>query len=242
MSLKEELRNHSPTILAGLGIGGFITAIIMSAKATPKAEDALDALNWKHNHPKSEFVDPPLKEKIKALVPVYAPTVGMAILSTGCIVGSNRMHRYRYASVLALYTIGERSLDRWQQATLETVGEKKYETIQERAGEPEKDPPSSMFMDDERTMFYDVFSGRYFRADSIESIRQIINDINKEMYEADFAPINDFYHRVGLPAMEYGEEWGWNIAYGSVYADFVPFLRNNRPVIRVEFKVKPRHY
>ncbi len=231
MSLKEELRHHSPTILAGLGIGGFITAIIMTAKAAPEAERVLNKL------PK----DAPLKEKIKAVALLYAPTAGMAILSTGCIVGSNRIHRYRYASVLALYAIGERSLDRWQQATLDTIGEKKYETIQEKAGEPEKNPPSSMFMDDERTMFYDVFSGRYFRADSIETIRQVINQLNEEMYEADFAAINDFYYHVGLPPMEFGEEWGWNIAYGSVYADFVPFLRNNRPVIRVEFKVKPRH-
>lgn len=230
MSLKEELRNHSPTILAGLGIGGFITAIIMTAKAAPEAERVLNKLPE----------DASLKEKIKAVAPLYAPTAGMAILSTGCIVGSNRMHRYRYASVLALYTIGERSLDRWQKATLDTVGEKKYEMVQEKAGEPDKDPPSSMFMDDERTMFYDVFSGRYFRADSIETIRQVINDMNKEMYDSDFVCINDFYYEVGLPSMEFGDDWGWSPAYGSIYADFVPFLRNNRPVIRVEFKVKPR--
>ena len=235
MSLKEELRSHSPTILAGLGIGGFITAIIMTAKAAPKAERALE-------REEIENYDASLKEKVLLVAPIYAPVAGMVLISTACIVGSNRMHQYRYASVLALYTIGERSLDRWQRATLDTVGEKKYESIQEKAGEPDKDPPPSMFIDDERTMFYDVFSGRYFRADSIETIRQIINDLNKEMYDADFATVNDFYYRIGLPAMEFGEEWGWSPAYGSIYADFVPFLRNNRPVIRVEFKVKPRYY
>ncbi len=240
MSLKEELRHHSPTILASLGIGGFITAIIMTAKAAPKAEKVIEELNW-NQPPEQGFIKPTLKDKARAVAPIYAPIAGMVLMSTACIVGSNRMHRYRYASVLALYAIGERGLDRWQQATLDTIGEKKYETIQEKAGEPEKNPPSSMFMDDERTMFYDVFSGRYFRADSIETIRQTINDLNKEMYDADFVCVNDFYYNVGLPPMEFGEEWGWGPAYGSIYADFVPFLRNNRPVIRVEFKVKPRY-
>jgi len=242
MSIKEELHKHSPTILAGLGIGGFITAIIMAAKAAPQAEKALDKALWYCNKPQGDYVPLTLSQKVRILAPFYAPTAGMAILSTGCIVGSNRIHRYRYASVLALYTIGERTIDRWQKATLETIGEKKYETIQEKAEEPDKDPPPSMFIDDERTMFYDVFSGRYFRADSIETIRQIINDINKDMYDDDFAPVNSFYYHVGLPEMEFGDDWGWSPAYGSVYANFVPFLRNNRPVIRVEFKVKPRHY
>jgi hypothetical protein len=232
MKLKNTLTNNSPTILAGLGVAGFISAIIMVAKATPKAEKVL----------KSQENAPSLKTKVKLLAPIYAPTAGMVLMSTACIVGSSRIHRYRYASLLALYSIGQQSLERWQSTVLDEVGKKKYEKIRERVTEPESDSPVSIIVDDERTLFYDVFTGRHFHSDSIETVRKVINDLNDTMFEEDFASLNDFYFGVGLDPVQFGDDWGWNIAYGAFQADFDAFLRNDRPIVSVTFRIEPKKY
>ena len=119
MNLKSQLHNNSPTILAGLGVLGFLGAIVMTAKAAPKAERKLKHL------PQNAT----LKDKVKVVTPVYAPVAGMALISTACIVGSNRIHNYRYGALLALYSIGQQSLERWQDSALEVVGQKKFEKI-----------------------------------------------------------------------------------------------------------------
>jgi hypothetical protein len=152
------------------------------------------------------------------------------------------MYRYRYASLLALYSIGQQTLDNWQGAVLGEVGKKKYEKIRERVVEPEGAPPISMIVDDERTLFYDKFTGRYFRSDSIETVRKVFNDLNDTMFNEDFAPLNDFYWGVGLDPVQFGNDWGWNIAHGSVQADFDAFLKNDRPVVSVTFLTEPRKW
>ena len=238
MKVKQTLHNNSPTILAGLGITGFVTAIIMAARAAPKAQIELDSIPIRKN----ERSRGAIIEKVKAVAPIYAPTVGMAMMSAACIVGSNRIHKYRYASVLALYSIGQRQLTRWQDAVVDEVGEKKFNKVRERVAEPQGDPPVSILPDDERTLFFDVFTGRYFRADSIETVRKILNDLNDTMYQEDFVPLNDFYYGIGLDATEFGNEFGWNIAYGAITAEFDAYLRNDRPVLSVTFQIKPRGY
>lgn len=232
MKVKQTLTNNSPTILAALGVSGFIAAIFMAAKAAPKAERVIE-----HAPP-----DVSLKEKVMLVGPIYAPTVGMALLSTACIVGSNRIHHYRYGALFALYSIGQQTLDRWQDAVLDEVGKKKYEKVRERVAEPEGAPPVSTIVDDQRTLFYDVFTGRYFRADSIEAVRKVINDMNDTMFNDDFANLNDFYFGVGLDPVQFGDEWGWNIANGAFQADFDAFLKNERPIVSVTFQVEPKKY
>jgi hypothetical protein len=232
MKVKQTLHNNSPTILAAFGVVGFISAIVMTAKAAPKAERVLEDVPE----------DAPIVEKIKAVSPIYAPTAGMILISTACIVGSNRIHRYRYASLLALYSIGEKTLERWQESTLEAVGKKKFEKVEERVREPRDDPPSSMIIDDNRVLFYDLFSGRHFHGNSIESVRKVVNDLNDQMYSEDFASVNDFYYGVGLDRMEYGSEWGWNIADGAVTVEFDAFIKNERPVVSVSFPTRPKEY
>lgn len=232
MNVKKELHNNSPTILAGLGVIGFLGAIVMTARAAPKAQRRLGYL------PK----DAPIKEKVKTVAPVYAPVAGMAMVSTACIVGSNRIHNYRYGAILALYSIGQQSLERWQESALEVVGQKKYEKIIERDREPRVPLPVSTIADEDKVLFWDHFSGRYFRAHSIESVRKVVNDINEKMFREDWAHVNDFYYGVGLDPMEFGDEYGWDLAYGQCEVAFDAIIKGEQPVVTVTFRLRPREY
>lgn len=232
MKIVNTIQKQSPAILAGLGVAGFITSVIMSAKATPKAMDILEEM------PENSTA----KEKAEALVPVYAPTAAMVLISTACIVGSNRIHNYRYASLLALYSIGQKSLARWQDAVLDEVGRKKYEDVRERVLKPDGPVPESILIDDERVLFYDVYSGRYFRSDSVETVRKVVNDLNDILYRDDWVSLNEFYYEIGLPPTEFGGNVGWLVEDGSIKIDLDAYLKDDRPCVSVSFQLKPKEY
>ncbi len=237
MNLKNKVKSKSPTILAGLGCIGFITAVVMAAKAALKAEDILE-------EQANTTVGVTTMMKVKAIAPVYAPTVGMILLSTGCIVGSNRIHRYRYASLLALYSIGEKSLQRWQQAVVDEVGQKNYDKVRERVVTPDEAVPTGILLDESKVVCFDVFSGRYFKTDSVETIRRIINDLNDRLIVGDFVALNELYYELGLDRVEFGDEVGWLLHDHdeTIKVTFDPFMKDDRPVVSVSFTVKPRKY
>ena len=232
MKFKSEIDKRTPTILAALGIAGFITSIVMAAKATPAAVDILG------EQPK----DSSTLEKARAVAPVYAPTVGMALVASACIVGSNNIHTYRHASLLTIYSLGEKSLQKWQTSVLDEVGKKKFEKVRERVISPEGPIPGGLLMDEDRVLFYDAYSGRYFRSDSVETIRKVINDLNDQLHSEDFVCLNDLYYLVNLPPTEFGNDVGWHISNGSIQVAYDSFLYRDKPCVSISFTLIPKKY
>jgi len=232
MKVMRTLENKSPVIFSLLGITGFITSVVMAAKAAPVAEKVL---NERPNDADSFL------EKTKAVIPIYAPTAGMVLISTGCILASNRIYHHRYSSILALYALGERSMKKWQDVIFDEVGEKSFEKVRERVVAPEEAMPA-IVVDDPTVLCYDTYSGRYFKTDSVETVRRYINDLNDVLFQEDFVGINDFYFMVGLPKTEFGDDVGWNVADGSIQVRFDSFLVNDRPCVVISFGLGPKAY
>ena len=227
------LQDNYPSLMAAAGVAGFITSVVMAAKAAPKAEHELDLLE----QGQAEWS---MLDKVKAVAPVYAPTAGMIMISTACIVASNRAHRHRYASLLALYSIGEKTLQKWQSSVLEEVGPKKYDKVRERVVSPDENPvPTAVLLDEDRVLFFDTFSGRYFRLNSVETVRRVVNDLNDQLLSGDWITLNEFYFELGLERVEFGDDWGWAAYQGTIQVDFDSFIKEDRPCVSISFVVKP---
>jgi hypothetical protein len=128
---------------------------------------------------------------------------------------------------------------------LETVGERKYEEILEKTQAPIKssEPPLVMVTGD-RVVCYDSFSKRYFETDSVETLRGVVNDINRQLYTDGFASVNDWYYGIGLENTENGDEYGWNIEMGVLELRLGSGLtKHNRPYVTVGFNtaMTPKH-
>jgi hypothetical protein len=229
----EILRNHAPSLLSACGVAGFITAVVMSARAAPRAYEIL-----------KETEDEKPLDRFKAVAPIYAPTAGMILLSTACVVASNRAYKQRYTGLLAIYSIGERTMDRWQKAVVDEVGPKRAEKVRERAVAPTKDEPvpAALLLEEENTVFYDKYSGRYFKGPDIETVRRIINNLNEEIMSGDWVCLNDLYYALGLPPTEFGYDAGWVSYHGLINATFDAHLHDNRAVIGISFDVKPKEF
>lgn len=235
MDINHELKKHGPSLLAAAGIAGFFGAIFMAAKAAPIARDVLDEMPE----------DASAMEKARAIAPNYIPTVGVALISTSCIMMSTRLLRSRYAGLLALYSVTEKAMEKWQEATLNEVGPKKVDKINDRVIDPNEDPrpiPPAILIEEGGALFKDSWSGRYFKLDSVNTVRTVVNDLNEQILKGDSISLNHFYHELGLEPVQEGEYVGWVSYRGLIDIAFGSFIKDDRAIITITFNEPPRRY
>jgi hypothetical protein len=241
MNLRNELVKRAPDLLFGSGVLGFVVAVVMSAKATPKAMDILEEQHF-DAVAKRPSKTPTRLEKTRAVAPVYIPTAGVVLLSIGMLLASDRIVRNRYASLLAIYSIAERTLRDWEKSTAENVTPKKLNTIKERVLGPSSEVPSEEDFVDGNRLFWDAFSARFFYAQSVDTVRRAFSEINLDMVHDNFVALNSLYEALNMDPIEYGYDAGWNIDDGEVHPIFDSVMRNDRAYIRVQYPVKPRSW
>ena len=232
MNVQNTLKQNTPAILLAFGIGGFVGAVVYTAKVTPKANDILSGL-------------PPDASKLdqaRSIASTYAPVAGLVLASTGAILASNRIMRNRYAALLVLYSFTDQLVERWKASAQKEVNAKGFQKIKERVVGTDEDIPDHVTADDTKTIFYDNYSGRWFNTDSVETVRKVMNDINDTMYREDFVPVNDFYYGLQMDPVEYGNHVGWHIMDGSTTIELTPIIRDDHAYISISFNLKPRDY
>jgi hypothetical protein len=235
MDINHELRKHGPSLLAAAGIAGFFGAVFMVAKAAPVARDILDDMPE----------DASTMDKVRAVAPNYIPTVGVMLISTSCIMMSTRLLRSRYAGLLALYSVTEKAMERWQEAALKEVGPKKVDKIKDRVIDPNEDPkpiPPAILVDEGGVLFKDSWSGRYFKLDSVNTVRTVVNNLNDQILKGDWIALNHFYYELGLEPVQEGDEVGWVSYHSLIDVDYGSFIKDDRAVITITFNESPRRY
>lgn len=209
-SARTAIVKHSPEILTGFGIAGMIGGTVLAVRATPKAlrciEDAKDE--------KGDDLSP--MEIVKATWKCYIPAAIACTGATGCLIGSCSVSTRRHAALVTAYKLSETALDEYREQVIETVGEKKEKTIQDKVNEKQiekmpADPHNIINTGKGNTLMLDPLSQRYFRSD-LEVIRRAENAVNKEMIHGLYgtANINDFYDEIGLARTDTGDMMGWN--------------------------------
>lgn len=237
-------KRHQPEILIGIGITGFVTMAGMAVTVTPKALDRIADI--KEEHAEDTDKKAYAKDFIKKVVPLYIPAAVVGGLSTGCIIGANKVSSSRTAALATAYSLSESALRDYQEKVIETVGEKKEQSIRDAVAKDkvDKNPVSTrevIITERGNTLCYDGISGRYFKSD-IEKIRKIENELNRRMISEMYISLNDFYDEVGLPHVDLGEDLGWNVDRGFIELDFSSQLSDDgTPCLVINYKVVPRY-
>ena len=210
-SLLAGAKKHSPEILTGIGIGGFMTAIIFAVKATPKACELIEERKLDEGRD-----DLTKLEVVQTTWKCYVPTVATATAATACVVGAAKQNYKRNASLAAAYGLSQEALSIYRQKVIETLGEKKEAEIREKADrerlekhQPERAfefnpfPPDSLF----------EYEGDYF-CSTWDKVREAVNDLGEEMLDNPHVPEvteNDFRSAVGMHCTSKGDRSGWNL-------------------------------
>lgn len=235
-----KLDKRSPEILAGIGIAGMLTTVVLAVRATPKALTLIDEAS---NAKNAELTK---GEIVKAAWKPYVPAVITGVMSTTCMIGSVHIGARRIAALSTAYKLTETAFSEYKDKVVETIGEKREKTIKEKVDKEklEKDPITAkeiLVTGVGDTICYDTISGRYFKSD-IEKIKKAINEVNRQLTYDMYVSLNEFYDAIGLPNTSIGDDLGWNMDHGLIDVDFGAQISDDgKPCIVMNYNIAPRY-
>lgn len=246
-SSREVLVKNSPVILTGLAVTGLLTTVFMAVKATPKALAILEADHLERNGRMGlTNVQATKKEIVQLTWKCYIPTAVTGGITIACIVGANSINTKRNMALAGLYSLTEKSLSEYQSKVVEVIGENKAKEIKDAvvADQMISNPESKndvVLTGKGETLCYDALSGRYFKSDR-ETIKQVLNDLSRNLLTETTIPLNDVYYELGLQLTKIGDMVMWHIDDGLIEPDFGSQLTDTgEPCLVLDFNVQPRY-
>ena len=239
--IRSVITKHSPEVLTGIGIAGMITTTIMAVRATPKALILIEERKEEIDVDKLTPI-----ELIKTTWTCYIPAAITGGLSVICLIGANSVNARRNAALATAYTLSESALKEYQEKVIETIGEKKEQTVRDAIAKDriDKNPVSSrevIITEKGNTLCYDSISGRYFKSD-IDKIKKAENELNRRMRDEMYISLNEFYYEIGLNPIGIGDDLGWNIDRGYIELNFSSQLTDDgTPCLVIDYQVAPRY-
>lgn len=237
-AMKSKTIKHSPEILTGIGIAGMITTTVMAVKATPKALSLIE---------ENEKGDLEPIEVVKITWKCYIPAAVTGCLSIGCLIGASSVNLRRNAALATAYTLSESTLRDYQKKVVETIGEKKEQSVRDAVAKEkvEQTPVQTkevIITGRGESLCYDSVSGRYFKSD-METIKKAENELDARLRNEMYVSLNEFYYEIGLePLRVIGEDLGWNIDSGYLDLNFSSQIASDgTPCLVLDYGVAPRY-
>lgn len=226
--------DNSPEILTGLTCGGVVGTAIMSGQASVKANEEI----------KNAEKELSFKEKFLLTWKFYIPTALMGGVTMVCAIGSNRIASNRVAAISSLYAIAEKGLKEYQDKVIETIGEKKEQTIKDGIAKDriDRDPVTNkevILTGGGDFLCYDVMSGRYFRS-TIDKIKKVQNDMNHELLTEMWISLNDIYYELGLKGTKMGEYYGWTPDEQIYFQFSTQLTEDGEPCLVMDYTARPK--
>ena len=241
-SIKGVLERHAPEILTGIGVAGMVTTTILAVKATPKAGLLI-------NDRKDELEVEKLSatELVKTTWKCYIPAAVTCGASIACLVGASSVNFKRNAALATAYKLSEAALSEYKDAVIETIGEKKEQSVRDKVAEErlKKNPVSKsevIVTGNGTTLCYDPVGNSYFKS-NIQQIESAKNKLNARMLSENYVSLNDFYDELGIGPTKLGDDLGWDI-YKDGLIDIAFSSRlaeDGTPCLVMDYSVAPRY-
>lgn len=211
------LKRNAPTILTCAGGVGVVATAVTAVKATPKAMRLLEAAEEVKGEELTKL------EKARIAGPIYIPSIAIGVSTIVCIFGANALNQRQQAAITSAYALVNNSYKEYKKKIEELYGEEANDIV---VGAIAKDKyeDADIPVEDEKELFYDDFSGRYFRS-TIEDVQQAEYQINRDLIMRDYATLNEFYDWLELPHIDAGDTLGWSTCmnfdyYWQTWIDF----------------------
>ncbi len=238
------LKKRSPEILVVVGVVGTVVSAVMACKATTKINTILDETKEQLDKIHEYAGNPDVAEKYNAedakkdtaivygqagvkLAKLYAPAVGLGILSISSILASNNILRKRNAALAAAYAVVDRSFKEYRDRVVERFGKEvdhqlRYnikateveETITDEKGKEKKVKKNVEVADPNASGYVKYFtrSNPYWEDDSsyVEMfLRAQQNYANDKLKAIGHLTLNDVYDMLGFHDSKAGMVVGW---------------------------------
>lgn len=235
---------HSPEVLLVAGVVGVTTAAVLACRATLKLEEVLSEAEKKSAQIEELELDSYTaqdKTKDQALLKVivarkivrlYAPSVGLGVLSVGALVGSHRILSTRNAGLIAAYGALEKGFAAYRERVMQEVGPEKerelrYGTEVGRVYDEKTDTTKHVLADGVSVYarFFDETSRNWNRQHGYNQIflQAQQNYANDLLRARGHVFLNEVYDMLGLDRSKEGAVVGWVRGNGDDFVDFGVF-------------------
>ena len=211
------LSRNASTILTCVGGIGVVATSVMAVRATPKAVQLLQQAEEDKNEQLTTI------EKVKVAGPVYIPAIIAGASTLACIFGANILNKRQQAALMSAYALLETSYKDYKNKVAELYGKEADAQVNKELAK-DKYKESDIEVEDDKQLFYDMFSQRYFQSTMADVIKAEYN-LNRELSFGCVATVNQFYDFLGIPPIEGGDVIGWSSdsnfeAYWQTWIDF----------------------
>ena len=255
-------KKHSPEILVVAGVVGTVASAVMACKATTKLDEVLEEHKHKIDTLHEAMEDPenlPAEVTVQdckkdltihyahAVVDVaklYAPAVGVGVLSIGAILSGHNVLRKRNMALAAAYATVDKSFKEYRGRVIERFGkeldkELKYniksqeveETVVNEDGSETKVKKTVNVVDElaDHSMYAKFFDqsckGWEKNAElNMMFLRQVQNWANDKLRRQGYLFLNDVYEALGIDKTQAGCVVGWiydeEVPNGDNFIDF----------------------
>ena len=207
MNAKLFFKRNASTILTCVGGIGVVATAVVAVKDTPKAMQIIE----KAKEEKGE--DLTTAEKIKVAGPAYIPATAIGISTLARRFGAAALSKRSQASLISAYALLDNSDKEYKKKVEELYGEGADERVK---GEIARDKynETNILKEDEKQLFYDYFSGRYFES-TMEEVLKAEYELNRELHIKDYVGLNEFYDLLSLDRIRSGLDLGWSTRVSS---------------------------
>lgn len=195
------VKRNSSTILTALGSAGLVATTVMAIKATTKAMELIKQAEEEKGDKLTKL------EAVQTAGKVYIPTIIVGVSTLTCIFGANALNKREQAALISAYALLDSSYKEYKSKVDELYGEEAGREVQVSMARDKYD--DSVEIEDDKELFYDAFSGRYFNSTSYDVLRAEYN-LNRKLSAETEACLNDFYMLLDIPPIDAGTELGWS--------------------------------
>lgn len=242
-------KKNSPQFLFVGGVVGMVGTTVLACRATLKVSDILDEAEEesrinnavRQQHPENYSEEERRKTAVVIysrsagkIVKLYAPAVGLGVISIAALTKSHRILEDRNVALMAAYSALDKGFKEYRARVVERYGEDvdremRYETevVAEGSGKSKKthvriaQDGASVY-----AVFYDEHSLNWSRDPEINKIflKNKQNYLNDLLRARGHVFLNEVYQELGLPHTKAGAIVGWIIGEdGDNYIDFGVF-------------------
>ena len=231
---------HGPELLIGVGIAGFVSAVVTTARVTPVAQQKIE-----EKRAESETGELTPMEILQATWKEYLPVALMVLTSTVCVIQSRNINAKRISALGTLCQIAETKMEKQNDAIASYLGDKKEEFDAFKANkeldEKEKEQGGKLIVvEKDKPVVYLENTGDLISGDR-SFVEKKVNEFNRQLvYGMDVGrSLNDLLDLLDVPPRDIGDCIGWNASKGLVDIQFSAFLRDDVPMLQVRFENPP---
>lgn len=196
------VKRNASTILTCVGGVGTVATAVLAVKATPKAIALMDEAK------KDKGEELTKMEVVKVAGPAYIPAIAVGVSTLACIFGANILNKRQQAALMSAYAFLDNSYKEYKKKVEELYGEDANKIVKASIAK-DKYEETDISVEDDKQLFYDNFSERYYESTMADVIKAGYL-INKKLTEFGGAYLNEYYEFLDIPQTDYGSELGWS--------------------------------